>query len=659
MFEAALEGLMAVIRWPAIGYLVLGVLVGIFFGAVPGLSGLVGMAILLPFTFDLDAFSAFAFLLGMFAVTTTADTISSVLLGVPGTAGSQATILDGYPLAVRGEAARAFGAAYTVSALGGVFGALVLVLSIPVVRPLVMSFGSPEFFMLGVLGITMVGVLSGHSMLKGIVAGLLGLLFSMVGYSPQGGTARYDFGTTYLLDGIPVIPLVLGLFAIPELIGLATREGSISTVATQQQKGRLGVGILDALRHWWLVLRSSAIGVYIGMLPGLGASLVDWVAYGHAVQSAKDKSQFGKGDIRGVIAPESANNAMKGGALIPTIAFGIPGSASMAILLGAFLIQGLTPGPDMLTRNLDVTFGLVWTLIIANFLAAVLLMFWTNQVAKVTFIRAHVIVPPIVLFVFMGAWMASNQMGDWYTLLLFGLLGYVMNLGGWPRAPLILGFILGTIMERSLDLSVQVFGMSWIYRPVSVVIGALALLTVAFTALGSGRLKPGSPTPGLTGKEPKEDLLISTLLTLFVAGLFFYGSIQALQWPRDVKFFPLTVGVAGSLLALWVLESDLRGLASRLCQSRWSFSSVFGASPVMANPGKLIVVLCWLLSLLPATWIIGQKIALPLFILLYLRWKGKEKWRMALSLAAIGWLFLYGVFDQVIHVNWYPSVFFS
>ena len=438
MLESAWVGLTLVVQWPAVGYLLAGIFIGLFFGAVPGLSGLVGLAILLPFTFEMSSVSAFAFLLGMFAVTTTSDTIASVLLGIPGTAASQATVLDGYPMAMRGEAARAFGAAFTVSALGGVIGAIFLGLSLPS-----QSFGpsssrspSPEFFMLGVLGLTMVGSLSGDSIVKGMIAAVLGLMLSMVGYAEMGALARYHFDVNYLLDGIPLIPLVLGLFAVPELLELAIRHTSISRVPREQANSRMIDGIRDALRNWWLVLRCSAIGIYVGMLPGLGGAIVDWVAYGHMAQSSKDKSMLGKGDVRGVIAPETANNAMKGAALIPTVAFGIPGSAPMAILLGAFAIQGLTPGPAMLTTELHITFSLVWTLVIANIIGAGLLMLWANQLARLTFVKGHLIIPAVVLFVFMGAWMSGNDIGDWVTVMAFGILGYLMKESGLPRPPL-------------------------------------------------------------------------------------------------------------------------------------------------------------------------------------------------------------------------------
>ena len=487
MLEAAQLGLQGILAWPAFGYLLLGISLGVFFGMVPGLSGLSGMAILLPFTFDLQPYEAMALLMGMYAITSTSDTISSVLLGVPGTAGSQATIMDGYPLAKKGEAARAFGAAYTVSGFGGVVGAILLVLSIPILSPLVLSFGAPEFFLLGVLGMAMVGALSGNAPAKGILVGLLALQFSMIGYSPQDGIPRFWFGVPYLLEGFPIVPCVLGLFSLPEVVELAVRRGTLSEVP-EMGKG-LGDGVRDAVRNWWLALRCAVIGAYIGFIPGLGASIVDWVAYGHAVQSNKDpKAEFGKGEIRGVIAPEAANNAMKGGSLIPTIAFGIPGSATMAILLGAFLIHGIYPGPELLSTRLDVTFSVIWALVIANVLTAILLMGCTNQLAKVTTIRGSLLIPIILVLVFMGSWMATQELGDWLVLMGLGALGYLMKRWGWPRPPIALGIVLGPIMERYLDISVSRYGWSWLWqRPICIVLILMTLATLYYATRSKKR----------------------------------------------------------------------------------------------------------------------------------------------------------------------------
>ena len=234
----------------------------------------------------------------------------------------------------------------------------------------------------------------------------------------------------------------------------------------------------DAAKHWWLALRCTFIGVYVGMLPGLGGSIVDWVAYGHAAQSEKNPETFGTGDVRGVIAPEAANNAMKGGALLPTIAFAIPGSASMAILLSAFFIQGLEPGPQMLMGKLNITFTLVWTLALANIAGALILLVWGGQVSKLTYLQGHIIVPAIILVVFMGAWVQVGSLGAWAMLILFGFIGYFMKLGGWPRPPIVLGFVLGKIMEEALVLSNQTHGWGSVTRPIVLIIIVLTLLTI-------------------------------------------------------------------------------------------------------------------------------------------------------------------------------------
>ena len=649
MLESAWVGLTLVVQWPAVGYLLAGIFIGLFFGAVPGLSGLVGLAILLPFTFEMSSVSAFAFLLGMFAVTTTSDTIASVLLGIPGTAASQATVLDGYPMAMRGEAARAFGAAFTVSALGGVIGAIFLGLSIPIVRPLILSFASPEFFLLGVLGLTMVGSLSGDSIVKGMIAAVLGLMLSMVGYAEMGALARYHFGVNYLLDGIPLIPLVLGLFAVPELLELAIRHTSISRVPREQANSRMIDGIGDALRNWWLVLRCSAIGIYVGMLPGLGGAIVDWVAYGHMAQSSKDKSMLGKGDVRGVIAPETANNAMKGAALIPTVAFGIPGSPPMAILLGALTIQGLTPGPAMLTTELHITFSLVWTLVIANIIGAGLLMLWANQLARLTFVTGHLIVPAVVLFVFMGAWMSGNDIGDWMTVMAFGILGYLMKESGLPRPPLILGFILGPIMENSLFITNQAYGTTgWLLRPVCVVLVCLVVGTVVYSALsGQHRRRAVVQTGSDTPQAP--DPRWSLPLVVVILAWSMYSTWRAFDWPFDAAMFPVAIGVPAILLSLLGVFVDWGALVRRRGNPLDIKHDILGA----------VLFIATLLALLGASVVIGQRLALPLFVAGYLVVWGKIPWRFALLYAGICWLILQVMFDQMVRVVWYPSLLFG
>ena len=652
MFDAVLDGLWLVVAWPAMGYMFLGLAIGMYFGAVPGLGGLIGLAILLPFTFDMAPSVALAFLLGMYSITTTSDTIASVLLGIPGTAASQATILDGYPMAMKGEAARAFGAAFTVSAFGGVVGAILLGLSIPIVRPLILSFASPEFFMLGLVGLTMVGALSGNSILKGLSAACFGLMLSTVGYSQEGATPRYWFDLNYLIDGVPLIPFVLGLFAVPELLALSVSDSSISQVEQDDSKGGILLGMRDAATHWWLALRCTFIGAYIGLLPGLGGSIVDWVAYGHAVQTEKDKSQFGKGDVRGVIAPEAANNASKGGALIPTIAFAVPGSASMAILLVAFQIHGMEPGPQMLTTKLDQTFGLVWTLVLANIFGAALLLIWGKQVAKVTFIKGHLIVPAITMFVFMGGWMGAKGIGDWITLLVFGGLGFIMKQGGWPRPPIVLGFILGSIMENALHLSNRSYGFEWLTRPIVLILAAIIVFTMIVAIRGAFR-KNLIPEGVATDDSEAQDPAVSLPFGLCFLAIFVYAGFHALGWRPDVRDFPFAVTVPAALFTLAMVWQDIGKLRR---------AGAGGAVEGAVDRNRLrrgFYFFLWLVGIVVATLLVGQIPALIGFIGLYLRYWGKFSWRLAVPYAAIAGVFLYVMFEWVVPILWHQSLLFG
>ncbi len=659
MIDALLGGLELVFQWPTIGFLVLGVFLGIWLGAVPGLGGIVGLVILLPFTFGMDPASAFALLLGMFAVTSTSDTIASVMLGIPGTAASQATILDGYPLAQQGRAARAFGAAFTVSAFGGVFGALILAVSIPLVLPIILAFGSPELLMLGVLGLAMVGSLSGGSTLKGLIVALLGLMMAMIGYAETAPVPRYWLGTSYLLDGLPLIPVVLGLFAIPELMELAIRDSSISRVPRYQNRGGGTMeGIRDAFRHWWLTLRCAALGTYIGMLPGLGAAVVDWFAYGHAVQSARDPSKFGKGDIRGVIAPEAANNATRGGALLPMVAFGIPGSLGTAILMGALLIQGLKPGPEMLTGRLDLTFSMIWTIVIANILVTGLLLIWANQVAKVAFIRGHLIVPGVIVFVFMGAWLGGASMGDWLTCLIMGIVGFLMKRGGWPRPPLVLALILGPILENAYQISMRIYaGPEWLGRPIVLVIIALIVLTLALSAWRVARSgsRPAGPE---AGEGRGRNLSISVPLALSLTALFVWAGIESMEWPPVVRQFPLAAAlpaIALLIALLWMEGRDLR----RSVREKGTLIAVAAADAGDALIGKAAAFFGYLVAMIACGYLFGQLVALPLFMAIYLwRWGGYG-WSVTLSYAGWGLLFLFVFYDLIMNVFWHQPLLFG
>ena len=649
MFASLFAGLGMVLSWPAIGYLLLGVLIGIFFGAIPGLGGITALAILLPFTYTMSPHEAFALLLGMFAITTTSDAIPAILLSVPGTVAGQATILDGHPMALKGQAARALGAAFTCSAIGGLIGAFFLAISIPVIKPIILAFASPEFFLLGCLGLTMVGVLSGNSILKGASAALLGLMLSMVGYAEIGGIPRYYFGVPYLLNKLPLVPMVLGLYAIPELLAL-TRNLSISKLPRDPVEGTVLKGMRDVIVNWSVVLRSSLVGIYVGLLPGLGGSIADWAAYGHIVQTARDKSKFGKGDVRGVLASEVANHSVKGAALVPTVVLGIPESAPYAILLGAFLIQGIRPGPEMLTTHLDLTFSLVWTLVIANLIASGGLLLCANQIARLTFIKGHLILPVVVAFIFMGSWVSGNQMGDWVCLLAFGVVGIFMKLSGSPRPPLILGFVLGPILENAFFISKQAYpGVSWLGRPVSVGLLTLIVMTILVSARISIRQKvTGIGSLPQTSEVEKEDPVISLPFVVLSLLAFIGGGIIAIGYSRDAALFPLVISVPGSILALFALYSDIRAVRLVRQQGLVSFAGL--------RQLRTALLFVMSLAMIPvASLIFDQRLAIAGYVICYLLFIGRYSWPFALIYGGVCFAVIDVIFDRLANTIWYPS----
>ncbi len=620
MLEALIEGLALIFQWHVLAWFALGCVIGILLGAVPGMGGAIGLVLLLPFTFDMEPVAAFALLLSSWASTSTSGAITSVLLGVPSTAASQATVLDGYPMAKRGEAARALGAAFTSSAIGGVCGAAALGISLPLILPVILAFESPEQFMLGMLGLAMVGSLAGRSVVKGVAAAMFGLLLATIGLPESQAIPRYTFGTLYLLDELPLIPVLLGLFAIPEVMELAIKNVSIaqSGSTSEEQKGLLE-GVRDAFRNIWLVIRCSVVGAYIGMLPGLGASIVGWATYAHAKQSVKDDSQFGDGDVRGLLAPEAANNALRGGALIPTLSLGIPGSVGTAILMGALIMHGLRPGPAMLREELPMTFSFVWMIAIASVVATLVLLRTVRQVARVATMPGQLVVPGVLLFVFMGAWLGAASIGAWVSCAAFGVLGFFMKRGGWPRPPIILALVLGEILERSFQISTRIYeGPGWLARPIVIVLVLVILVTIFLAARGVAREKISKRVPKGEGSEtnPAVSLPLSGLLLIS----FIWAGYTALDWPPAVRQFPLLISIPGGLLSLIVVIRDLRHLIETK-QALGGWPLTLQKASEDAWLGAALPFFGYIVGMIALTLLLGQKIAIPVFIGLYLiRW---------------------------------------
>src|SRR2546429_511250 len=396
MGEAFVQGLLLVLQWKPFAFMLLGIGIGFWVGLLPGIGGATTLALMLPFIYNMQPVEAFAFLLGMHSVVATTGDVTSILFGVPGEATAAAISLDGHAMGKKGGAGRALGAALASSLVGALIGAGALALAIPIVRPLVLTFGSPELFMLAIVGLAFIASLSAQGargMLRGFLAGGVGLCLAMVGQDPQAGVARFTLDTLYLWQGLGLVPVLVGLFALPEIVDLVVRGTSI---AGNVPAGRISHGALegvkDVFRHWWLTIRCALIGTFVGITPGLGGAVAQWMAYGHATQSARtpeERQGFGQGDVRGVVGPGAACNSKEGGALIPTIAF--------------------------------------------------------------------------------------------------GAVGYFMVVAGWPRAPLVLGLVLGKIAENYLYISVARYEAAWLMRPVVLALLAIAIGVIFYPAFQAWR----------------------------------------------------------------------------------------------------------------------------------------------------------------------------
>lgn len=645
-----------------------GVVIGLIFAILPGIGGLAGTALLLPFTFDMDPYTAFAFLLGLGSVIATGDTIPAIVFGVPGGSGSAATVLDGFPMSKKGEAGRALSAAYTASLLGGLFGAFLLAISIPILRPVMLYIGSPELLSFAVFGMSMVAALSGSAPLRGLAASCFGIMIAMVGSDPQTGTLRWTFDTLYLWDGMPIVPVALGLFALPELCDLfITRTAIAGDTVGNVRKGQWE-GAKDVFRNWWLVLRCSWLGAGLGAVPGIGASIIDWVAYGHALKSEKGAEQtFGTGDVRGVIASESSNNAKEGGSLVPTIAFGVPGSASMAILLGAFLIHGLVPGPDMLTKNLDVTYSMVWSVALANVLGAGICYAFSPQFAKLSTLRYTLILPPVLAIVYLGAFEGQRQWGDLYALLFFGVVGWVMKQLKWPRPPLVLGFVLGDLIERYLFISVERYGVDWMLRPVVVAMFVLAFLGLLRPFMREVRNSGGFS--GMVSGFGKFNFPREAWFTVFFIGVVGTLLYIAMDWNYDAKIIPVIVGIGGVTFAgISLLNQVLRPpVTAEMAdteaeqQTRKSLHMDIQASGQEEMSAKQIglrgaMFFGWLVAYMASMATVGVLITTTLFIIAFMRFEGKESWKLTINMT-IGVVFMtWLLFDYLLTIPWPPTL---
>jgi putative tricarboxylic transport membrane protein len=661
MFTALFAGLIQVFNWSTFSLMIIGIAVGFVVGILPGLGGPTAMALMLPFIFKMSAVEAFAFLLGMTAVTATTGDITSVLFGVPGEPTTASTIVDGHAMARNGEAGRALGAVLMSSLVGAIFAGVALAIAIPVIRPLVLSCGSPEFFMLALLGITFVASLSGEDQLKGIIAGGIGLMLATIGLDPISGIQRYTFGQLFLWDGIGLVPITIGFYAIPETIELAVLGTSIA----QQKVEKLGgvmEGVKDTFRHWWLVIRCSALGTFTAIIPGMGAATTQWLAYAHAVQSSPNKERFGKGAVEGVLGPGAANNSTLGGSLITTIAFGVPASVVMAILLGAFIVQGIVPGPDMLIPppkgKLDLTFSFVWVIIISNFITVAVCFLFLNTLAKVTQVRGSLIIPLILLLIYLGAFAEKNAFQDMIVVLFFGGLGWIMEKLKWPRPPVLLGLVLGPLAENRLFLASDNYGLAWTWRPGVLVIFAVTLIGIVYPIIKKRWTEKASTTASVEA-APERGLQFGwpVVFTGCVIVLLALALWQSRNFGVRAGLFPWVIGTPTLLLALIQLAKDFKGHKKVSGPAFEGEGAVEVSSEVATR--RTLTILGWTVGFFIAIWLLGFSYAVPLTMVLYLKFAGREKWPITVIMTFCTWGFFYLLFQKMLNVPFPDGLIFD
>ncbi len=473
-----------------IGVVIFGTLGGVLVGAMPGLSSTMATALLLPFTLTMDPIAAIALLSALYCAGTFGGSITAILVNAPGAPPAAATAFDGYPLAQKGYAGKALGMAAVSSVIGGIVSIIVLIVAAPLLSRVAYSFGPPEYFALAVFGLSMLATISGESALKNLIGGALGVLIATIGMDFTTGIERFTFGNWELSEGISFIPVMIGLFAGAEFIKqsgkldlkkVAVPINAVKLPSKQDIRFCLGT-----------IARSCGIGSFIGLLPAEGGTVAAMMGYAEAKRFAKDKSQFGKGDLRGIAGPEAANNAATGAAMVPTLALGIPGSATTAIILGALMVHGLRPGPHLFTEQPTLLYSIFLAMLIANIAFAVFGFFGAKFFARITLIPTTYLWPAVFVLACIGAYALEQAMLDMWIMIIAGFLGFIMQRFGFSAAPIIMGLILGELVEGTLKQSLIIFDHSWmgfLERPIVVTFLVLTLASMSLPVIAQLRAR--------------------------------------------------------------------------------------------------------------------------------------------------------------------------
>ena len=490
------SGLSAFLDPTVVVYTVLGVVAGLVIGAIPGFTITMGVVLTLPLTFYMSPMEGLATMVGVFVGGATGGLVSGTLLGIPGTPSSVATTFDGFPMARSGQPGRALALGNSASCVAGLLGGVVLIVAAPALSAWATRFGPWEYFSLIFFGLTIIASLSGAHLVKGLMAGLLGLLFATVGYDPVSAFPRFTFSLTELNGGFDFLPVLIGLFAFSQLLEDLAEQGRTMERIRVRDRRQLSYSPLAALWELWrsrlVLLWSTAVGLFIGILPAAGGSIANVLAYDQAQKiSRRREVPFGQGNPDGIIAAEAANNSVAAGALITMMAFGIPGDAVTAVMLGALLIQGIQPGPLFITSEPALAAGIMVAYMFATLVTLVVFNLSLRQLVRIEQVPRDVLVPAVLLLCALGAYTLNNRIFNIWVVLFFGMLGFLLKRGGFSLAAFVLGFILGPLAEINLRRALMLDDSLWpfVTRPISLVLLLLAVGSVAYVVASqiSGR----------------------------------------------------------------------------------------------------------------------------------------------------------------------------
>lgn len=558
--DAFLEALSQLATFQYWFLLAIAIVIGTIVGFIPGVGATLVTAILLPSVLLLidEPAVGIVFLAMIGSLNNTLNAIPAVLVGLP-EGETQVTYFEGHQLARQGKAAFTLGAVYSTSAVGGVIGAAALLASIPFIKPLILQFSYAEIAMLALFGIAMVALLSRGNMAKGLAAGCLGLLLGTVGVDPFSGADRYTFGQIQLWQGLPIITTILGFFALPELIDLTMTRQPVASGDADVSRKEVFRGAIHGLKRWPMVIRQSLFGMFMGAIPGIGGAVIDWLSYAFGISLTKDKEKhnFGRGSIEGVMFAESANNSKAGGQALPTLTLGIPGSTSWAIIAVAMLSYGFSPGPSMVNQHLDITMLMVLTLAIGNIIVAVIGLFATNYLARVTRIPYATVGFMIMGMVFLAAYM---DLANWFVLIILAVfvgVGLLMKQFGWPRPPLILGFILGPIVEQNLLSALSIYGVvGTLTRPVAMVLFVLIVISIWILMRIGSKEPEVSALTSVSAGDGSDEALVDAAAAHHGTDVEGAAVLQATEVEQDFTDLPLRARIlqpANSAPAFFIL----------------------------------------------------------------------------------------------------------